>query len=85
MSYNQTIVREVTASGGSSDRVIILMMLCWGCFFFSSSIIPVIIFFLIKHGKIENTDFVPEYIMEKLCEGEYFDETICTNTPAPTS
>ena len=83
MSYNQTIIRDVTSSG--ENEIIILMMLCCCCFFFSSSIIPLIIFFLIKHGKIEDTDFVPEYIMDKLCEGDYFDETVCTNTPEPSS
>lgn len=85
MSYNQPIIREVTTSGGSEKGVIILIILCCCCCFCSSSIIPIIIFFLIKNGKIEDTEFVPDSIMEKLCEGEYFDETICTNTPAPTS
>jgi hypothetical protein len=85
MSYNQTAIREVTGPGGSSDGVIILILLFCCCCCGSSCIIPLIIFFLIKHGKIEDTDFVPESIMEKLCEGEYFDETVCTNTPEPSS
>lgn len=85
MSYNQTIIREVTAPNDSKNGVIILIMLFCCCCFCSSSVLPIVIFFLIKNGNIEDTDFVPESIMEKLCEGEYFDETVCTNTPEPTS